>query len=85
VRDSWEKPEIYKLVKRYQSRPEISFYNTGKDPYEMNDLARSKKHNQKIKEMEKELKRWMKAQGDPGILLDTKKAHQAAKAGNHLF
>jgi hypothetical protein len=35
--------------------------------------------------MEKELKRWMKAQGDPGILLDTKKAHQAAKAGNHLF
>jgi len=55
VRDSWEKPEIYKLVKRYQSRPEISFYNTGKDPYEMNDLAWNKKHNQKIEEMEKEL------------------------------
>ena len=85
VRDSWEKPEIYKLIKRYQSRPEISFYNTGKDPYEMNDLAWNKKHNQKIEEMEKELKRWMKAQGDPGISLDTKKAHQAAKTGNHLF
>ena len=85
VRDSWEKPEIYKLVKRYQSRPEISFYNTVEDPYEMNDLAQNKIYDQKIQGMRKELKRWMKAEGDPGVLLDTKKAHQAAKTGNHLF
>jgi uncharacterized sulfatase len=44
VRDSWENPEIYRLVKRYQSRPEISFYNTVEDPYEMNDLAQNKKY-----------------------------------------
>jgi len=35
--------------------------------------------------MTKELKRWMEAEGDPGILLDTKKAQQAAKSGQHLF
>lgn len=85
VRDSWEKPEIYKLVKRYQSRPEISFYNTQEDPYEMDDLALNKKHYPKIREMKKELKRWMETEGDPGVVLDTKKAHQAAKNGQHLF
>ena len=85
VRDSWEKPEIYKLVKRYQSRPEISFYNTVEDPYEMNDLAQNKHYDPKIQGMRKELKRWMEAEGDPGVMLDTKKAHQAAKSGKHLF
>jgi uncharacterized sulfatase len=85
VRDAWAKPEIYQLVKRYQSRPGISFYNTLEDPYEMNDLAQNKHYDPKIQGMKKELKRWMKAEGDPGILLDTKKAHQAAKFGKHLF
>jgi uncharacterized sulfatase len=85
IRDSWAKPEIYQLVKRYQSRPEISFYNTLEDPYEMNDLAQNKHYDPKIQELKKELKRWMEAEGDPGILLDTKKAHQAAKSGKHLF
>lgn len=85
VRDSWEKPEVYQLVKRYQFRPAISFYNSLEDPYEMNNLAQNKIYNQKIQGMKKELKRWMEAEGDPGILLDTKKAHQAAKDGKHLF
>jgi uncharacterized sulfatase len=85
VRDSWENPEIYRLVKRYQSRPEISFYNTVEDPYEMNDLAQNKNYEQKIEGMRKELQRWMEAEGDPGVMIDTKKAHQAAKNGKHLF
>jgi N-sulfoglucosamine sulfohydrolase len=85
VRDSWANPEIYQLVKRYQSRPEMSFYHSIKDPYEMIDLSQNQNYAQKIQEMTKELKRWMEAEGDPGILLDTKKAQQAAKSGQHLF
>jgi len=85
VRDSWEKPAIYKLVKRYQSRPPVNFYNTAKDPFEMNDLAGMPKFQNKIKEMRKELEAWMKMEGDPGVLLDSPEAHQAAKSGKHLF
>jgi uncharacterized sulfatase len=85
VRDSWEKPAIYKLVKRYQSRPPFSFYNTAKDPYEMNDLADVPKFQTKIEKMRKELESWMKREGDPGVLLDSPEAHQAAKSGKHLF
>ena len=85
VRDSWNKPRIYNLVKRYQSRPPVSFYNTAKDPYEMNDLALVPKFQNKIKEMRKELEAWMKREGDPGVLLDSPEAHQAAKSGKHLF
>ena len=32
VRDAWIKPTIYNLIKRYQSRPSLSFYETKKDP-----------------------------------------------------
>ncbi len=85
VRDAWAKPQIYKLVKRYQSRPSKEFYHTGQDRYEMNNLVKEEKYAEQIGEMQKELKKWMKAEGDPGILLDTKKAHQAAKSGKHLF
>jgi hypothetical protein len=27
----------------------------------------------------------MKMEGDPGVLLDSPEAHQAAKSGKHLF
>ena len=85
VRDSWNKPVIYNLVKRYQSRPPVSFYNTAQDPYEMNDLSVKPKFQNKIKEMRKELEEWMKSEGDPGVMLDSPEAHQAAKEGKHLF
>ena len=85
VRDAWNKPEIYRLIKRYQNRPSISFYETRKDPYEMNDLAEDPKYADSISDMKKELLSWMKAEGDPGVALDSQKAHQAAKEGKHLF
>ena len=85
VRDAWQKPAIYNLVKRYQSRPPLSFYNSHKDPYEMYDLASGSDYQIRIKQMRKELEAWMKREGDPGILLDSREAHQAAKAGKHLF
>ena len=85
VRDAWIKPNIYSLIKRYQSRPPLSFYNTAQDPYEMNDLAGDPKYADKINIMKKELLSWMKVEGDPGVELDTPEAHQAAKEGRHLF
>ena len=85
VRDSWAKPEIYKLVKRYQSRPPVSFYHTLKDPYEMNDLAGGPKYQTKMKEMREELEAWMKREGDPGAWLDSREAQQAAKSGEHIY
>ena len=63
VRDAWNKPEIYKLVKRYQSRP-VSFYETRKDPYEMNDLVKDPKYSKKIIQMKRELLKWMEAEKD---------------------
>ena len=85
VRDAWIKPNIYSLIKRYQSRPPLSFYNTAQDPYEMNDLAEDSKYANQINIMKKELLSWMKVEGDPGVELDTPEAHQAAKEGKHLF
>ena len=85
VRDSWAKPEIYKLVKRYQSRPPVSFYDTLKDPYEMNDLAGGPKYQAKMKEMRQELEAWMEREGDPGAGLDSREAQQAAKSGEHIY
>jgi uncharacterized sulfatase len=85
VRDAWTKPEIYRLVKRYQVRPPKSLYHTSQDPYEMNDLAGEPGHQAKLRALETELRVWMREQKDPGIRLDTKPAQQAAKQGKHLF
>ena len=85
VRDSWNKPEIYALVKRYQLRPPEALYHTASDPYEMNNLADDPDHQSRKKVLGKELLRWMKEEGDPGIKLDTMKAHSAAREGKHLF
>ena len=85
MRDSWDNPVIYKLVKRYQRRPALSFYHTAEDPYEMNDLATEQKYKTKIRDFKKELEMWMKEEGDPGVSLDTQRAHLGARQGNHLF
>ena len=85
VRDTWSKPEIYALVKRYQLRPPEALYHTASDPYEMNNLADDPDHQSRKKVLGKELLRWMKEEGDPGIKLDTMKAHSAAREGKHLF
>ena len=85
VRDSWAKPEIYQLVKRYQSRPPTALYHTVQDRYEMNNLASDPEFDSIKIKLHRELKKWMKEQEDPGIELDTKRAHAAAKSGKHLF
>lgn len=85
VRDSWSNPKIYSLVKRYQLRPPDALYHTASDPYEMNNLTNDPDHESRKESLGKELRRWMKEEGDPGIKLDTIKAYSAARQGKHLF
>ena len=73
------------LVKRYQSRPPDALYHTASDPYEMKNLTANPDHEARKKALSKELLRWMTEEGDPGIKLDTMKAHSAAREGKHLF
>jgi uncharacterized sulfatase len=85
VFQSWNKPEIYNLIKRYTQRPPEHLYRTVDDPYEMIDLAGDPETAEIKSRLSEELDLWLKAQGDPGIPQDTHEAHQAAQRGEHLY
>jgi uncharacterized sulfatase len=51
----------------------------------MKNLAATPDHEVRKKVLSKELRRWMKEEGDPGAKLDSMKAHSAAREGKHLF
>jgi len=80
-----ERPRAYNLVKRYMSRPAEELYHTSADPFEMTNLAADPKHAEVKARLSAELDRWLVAQGDPGAVLDTREALQAAKDGGHKF
>lgn len=80
-----DKPEIYRLIKRYMRRPAEELYHTKADAYEMTNLADHPEHSARRELLSKELDAWLKAQKDPGIDLDTREAHQAAKDGKHQY
>ena len=77
--------DTMRLIQRYQSRPSEELFDLEEDPYEMNNLAGSSSVTAIQSELDAELKRWMKSQGDPGIEQDTIESHRAAKAGKHRF
>ena len=85
VRDSWNNPPTYKVVRRYMRRPAEQLYHTAEDPYEMSNLAGTPEFSEIQKKLSMELDRWMKRQGDPGAPQDTQRAHKAAKEGKHLY
>jgi uncharacterized sulfatase len=85
VFESWNKPEIYNLVKRYTSRPAEQLYHTAKDNYEMTNLASDPAHAAIKAKLSAKLDAWMKAQGDPGAPQDTTEAIAAARKGKHLY
>ncbi len=85
VRDSWENPDTYELVKRYMRRPAEQLYHTAADPYELNNLAKDPAHAGRLAKLRAELNRWMTAQGDPGAPMDTFESYRAARAGEHLY
>lgn len=85
VREAWNNPHTYDLVKRYTHRPPEQLYDTAEDPYEMNNLIDDPKLAKVKTRLSAELDRWMKEQGDPGAPQDTHEAIQAAKRGEHMY
>jgi len=85
VFESWNKPEIYNLVKRYTYRPAEELYHTAKDNYEMENLAGDPKFSEIKQRLRSQLSDWMTSQGDPGAPQDTAEALQAARKGKHLY
>ncbi len=71
-----------KVMARYQKRPAEELYRVDTDPYELKNLADNPEYAAVKKRLNAELKRWMKAQKDPGAALDTPEAYGAnRKAG----
>jgi len=85
IAHSWNKPPIYRLVKRYVMRPAEELYDTTEDPYEMTNLADRPDLADTKARLSRELDRWLAEQKDPGIPLDTPEAHQAMKDGKPMF
>ncbi len=85
IRNAWDNPRIYTLVKRYMRRPPEHLYHTRQDPYELTNLADSPRHAPIRAKLSRELDLWMASQGDPGTPQDTPAALKAARKGNHLF
>ncbi|MBN8625238.1 MAG: sulfatase [Planctomycetes bacterium] len=78
-----DNPKTYQLVQRYMRRPAEELYDTANDPAEMTNLAERPEYADVKQRLSAELDRWMASQGDPGIPVDTKEAHAAAKRGEH--
>ncbi|UCG47748.1 MAG: sulfatase [Phycisphaerales bacterium] len=85
VRDAWNDPRTYNLVKRYMHRPAEQLYHTAEDPYELNNLADDPGAAGIKARLSAELDRWMKQQGDPGAPQDTHEAIEAARRGEHKY
>lgn len=64
------------LVNRIKNRPAIEFYDTLKDPYELNNLASNPLYKKQIDTFDKVLKDWMKQQHDDGASVDRVYAKQ---------
>jgi uncharacterized sulfatase len=82
---SADRPETYRLVQRYMTRPAEELYHTTEDAFEMKNLAGDSKFADIKARLSGELDRWLAEQGDPGVPLDTPEALQAAKNGRHKF
>lgn len=85
VFESGQTEEAERIVKRYMKRPAEQLYRTSEDPYEMVDLAGDPRYAKIKATLSRELDHWMHEQNDPGIPLDTREAHAAAKKGEHIY
>ncbi len=73
------------LVKRYMKRPAEQLYRTSEDAYELVNLAGDPRYAAVKAKLSRELDNWLHDQRDPGIPVDTREAHEAAKKGMHLY
>jgi len=82
--DPIKQREVYERVKRYMLRPAEQLYQTAEDPYELNNVADIAEHSATKAKLSAALDAWMRSQDDPGAAVDTVKALQAARRGQHL-
>jgi uncharacterized sulfatase len=59
-------PGAAAIVRRYQWRPAVEFYDIAADPFEVNNLSGQPKHQAGIDSLTARLRAWMDAQGDLG-------------------
>ena len=57
-------------MERFIHRPEYELYDIVSDPYEMNNLFGKLEYADKVRELKKELKKWMIEQNDSGLNMD---------------
>lgn len=76
--------ENFNIVSAYMLRPKEELFEPRKDKYERNNLAGKSAYVKIQKELSLELHKWMKSQGDPGAILDTRKEFNAQRQGNHF-
>lgn len=59
------------LTNRFVNRPAVEFYDLEVDKWELNNVAALPIHAKQIDLMRTELERWMRSQGDRGVMMDT--------------
>ena len=67
LRDAKTNPVAAEIVRRWVKRPEIEFYDTEKDPYELSNLAKDPEYAKLMMQLKKKLESWMAQQGDLGV------------------
>ena len=85
VFESGQTEEAEAIVKRYIKRPAEELYRTSEDPFELTNLVGDPRYAAIKEELSRELDLWMHDQNDPGIPMDTREAHTAAKKGKHIY
>ena len=78
VFSSFSNPHHEKLINRFMKRPAEELYHTAEDYFEMTNLATDPAHAEIKNKLSIILDQQLREQGDPGRILDTKKAHKAA-------
>jgi len=64
VEEAKTNPKAAAAVKRYVERPAEELYDLKSDPHELDNLAGDPKQANRLADMRRELKAWMKQQGD---------------------
>jgi hypothetical protein len=88
--DSWvgddplQKPESYRLVKRYMRRPPEELYLAEDDIFELKNLIDDQDYQDIKQKLSQALDDWMESQHDPGDQVDTPEALKSARIGKHL-
>ena len=84
VFQSPDNPRTYDLLMRYMKRPPEELYRLDTDPEELSNLINDQELADVKKRLSDELDTWMREQGDPGGVIDTKEVWTNASKGKHF-